>query len=219
LPGALAALFGPDVIVESAPPVLVNEQLFPDEREYIARAVDTRQAQFGTARVRARAALAQLGIAPCSLLPNEDRSPRWPEGIRGSIAHTALHCAVAVTNAAHLRAIGLDLESDAPLKPGLDKVIGTEAEQVWLERFERRDRLWLAPLLFSAKEAFYKCQFVLTRQRLGFGEVQLRIDPDAGSWSVAEVSPGISQRSRLLRIAGGFRRLPDLIVTSAILSE
>jgi 4'-phosphopantetheinyl transferase EntD len=199
--------------------VLANEQLFPDEREYIARAVDTRQAQFGTARVCARAALARLGIAPRSLLPYEDRSPRWPEGIRGSIAHTPLQCAVALTNAAHLSAIGLDLESDAPLKPGLDQVIGTEAEQAWLERFERRDRLWLAPLLFSAKEAFYKCQFALTRKRLGFSDVQLRIDPDAGTWSVADVSPGVPQRSRMLRIAGGFRRLPDLIVTSAILSE
>jgi 4'-phosphopantetheinyl transferase EntD len=216
---ALAALYGPDVVVESAPPVLASEQLYPDERAYIARAVEARQAQFGTARVCARAALARLGTAPCSLLPNEDRSPRWPDGIRGSIAHTAQHCAVAVTNAAHLSGIGLDLESDAPLKPGLEKLVCTDAERAWLEGSERDERLWLAPLLFSAKEAFYKCQFTVTRQLLGFNDVQLRIDRHAGTWLVADVSPGVAQRSRVLRITGGFRRLAGLIVTTAMLVD
>jgi 4'-phosphopantetheinyl transferase EntD len=213
----LSSLFGPEVEVESAVPTLVTEQLFDDERQLIARAVATRQAQFGTARVCARRALARLGVAPCSLAPHADRSPSWPAGIKGSIAHTAQHCAVAVSSSTRIRAIGLDLESDAPLKPGLQAVICTEAERVWLDGFDPRAMAWLGPLVFSAKEAFYKCQFPLTRTPLGFEHVRLEFDLHVGSFVIGELAPHVPQRELLLRIEGKFRRLTDLLVTSAVL--
>jgi 4'-phosphopantetheinyl transferase EntD len=217
LPAALAELFGPEVVAESAPPRLVADQLFPEERDYIARAVDTRRAQFGTARVCARRALARLGVAPCSLVPTPDRAPVWPAGIRGSIAHTREQCAVAVTNADQIMGIGLDLESDAPVKAGLESVICTSEELTWLARFDLRARAGLVPLIFSAKEAFYKCQYPLTGTKLGFTEVQLRIDADAGTWGISHLSAHVPQRNRMLQITGSFRRLPQLVVTAALL--
>jgi 4'-phosphopantetheinyl transferase EntD len=217
LPVALSALCGPDVVVESAPPQLVSDQLFPEERQYIERAVESRQAQFGTARLCARRALARLGIAPCPLVPNTDRSPSWPEGVRGSIAHTASHCAVAVTQATHVRGIGLDLEADGPLNDGLDAVICTAAERAWIAGFDSVTRAWLVPLVFSAKEAFYKCQYPLTRARLGFEDVQLSIDPGAGTFSITDLAPHVPERSELLGIVGRFCRLERLLVTAAIL--
>jgi 4'-phosphopantetheinyl transferase EntD len=217
LPNALAELFGSQVIAESAPPTLVSEQLYPEERDYIARAVATRQAQFGTARVCARRALARLGIAPCSLVPTPDRAPVWPAGIRGSIAHTREQCAVVVSAAQRIGGLGLDLESDAPVKAGLESVICTSQELAWLAQFDERTRDRLVPLVFCAKEAFYKCQYPLTGSRLGFTEVELRIDADAGTFSVADLSPQVPQRNRMLQITGRFRRLPQLIVTAALL--
>lgn len=217
LPGTLCALFGAGVMTESAAPALVGEQLFPDELAYIARAVETRQAQFGTARICARRALGRLGIAPCSLVPMADRAPQWPTGIRGSIAHTERHCAVAVSNASSIAGLGLDLESDAPVKPGLEAVICTTGERAWLTRRNADLHRWLVPLIFSAKEAFYKCQYPLTGARLGFTEVQLSIDVEAGTFSIADLALHIPQRHRLLPMAGRFRRLPGLIVTSAML--
>jgi 4'-phosphopantetheinyl transferase EntD len=219
LPDALAALFGPDVIAESAVPALVDEQLFAEERAYIARAVDTRRAQFGTARVCARRALARLGIAPCALVPSQDRAPQWPAGIRGSIAHTAQQCAVVVTRAGPIMALGLDLESDAPVKAGLASVICTSQERAWLARFDAPTQDWLVPLIFSAKEAFYKCQYPLTSTRLGFTEVELDMNLEAGTFCVADLSDHVPERTRARQIAGRFGRIGRLIVTAAVLES
>jgi 4'-phosphopantetheinyl transferase EntD len=216
---ALGALCGPHVTCESAPPALVTAQLYAEERGYIQHAAHSRQAQFGTARVCVRRALAHLGIAAGPLLPNEDRSPRWPAGIRGSIAHTAQQCAVAVSNAAHIRGLGIDLESDAPVKPGLDRAICTEAERAWVERYDPAQFPWLVALVFSAKEAFYKCQYPIAQGKLGFDDVQLRIDLDAATFSIVDLVSTAPQRQRLLNIAGRFCHLPHLIITSAVLVE
>jgi 4'-phosphopantetheinyl transferase EntD len=206
------------MLVETAVPALVAEQLFPEERAYIARAVEIRQAQFGSARVCARRALSRLGIAPCALVPKSDRSPNWPSGIKGSIAHTEQHCAVALTDAHQIAAVGLDVESDTPLKAGLEEVVCTEAELLWLQRFDRIAMGWLGTLVFSAKEAFYKCQFPITETILDFQDVELRLDLDEARFLVADLRPGIPQRSKVLRIEGRLGRAMDSLVTTATLS-
>ena len=197
--------------------MLVSEQLYPEERQYIERAVEARRAQFGTARVSARRALARLGVAPCALVPNLDRSPRWPPGITGSIAHTERHCAVVLTDAHGIAAIGLDFESDAPLRAGVEDVVCTESEQSWLESFDRRAMTWLGALVFSAKEAFYKCQYSVTQTMLDFKDVELTFDLEAGRFAVANLRAGVPQRSRVLRIEGRACRAPELVVTTATL--
>ena len=214
----MSSLYGPDIVVETAIPALVNEQLFPEERAYIARAVETRQAQFGTARVCARRALARLGVAPCALVPKSDRSPCWPRGIKGSIAHTERHCAVALTDVHQIVALGLDIESSSPLAAGLEELICTQAERRWLRRYDRNAMGWLGPLVFSAKESFYKCQFPITETILDFKDVELTFDLDAARFVVADLRPDIPQRSILLRIEGKLCRTTDLIVTTATLS-
>jgi 4'-phosphopantetheinyl transferase EntD len=214
----LSSLCGPEIVVESATPMLVNEQLFPEERQYIERAVETRRAQFGTARVSARRGLARFGIASCALVPNLDRSPRWPSGITGSIAHTERHCAVVLTDAHSFAAIGLDFESDAPLRAGVEDVVCTESEQAWLNGLDRSAMMWLGALVFSAKEAFYKCQYSVTQTMLDFKDVELTFDLEAGRFAVANLRAGLPLRSRLLRIEGRACRAPDLVVTMATLS-
>ncbi len=73
---------------ECTPAQRFFNDLFPEEQAYIAEAVEKRQVEFSTARVLARRALYELGVSPQSLCPNDDRSPRWPAGIIGSITHT-----------------------------------------------------------------------------------------------------------------------------------
>jgi 4'-phosphopantetheinyl transferase EntD len=199
--------------------MLVTAQLHAQEQRYIARAVETRQAQFGTARVCARRALARLGIEAGSLVPHEDRSPRWPEGIRGSIAHTPRQCAVAVTRAEHIRGLGIDLESDAPVKSGLDTAICTEAERAWIGQFDPARYAWLTALLFCAKEAFYKCQYPITHAKLGFTDVELRVDLNAATFCLCDLKSNLPQHQRLMTIAGRFCHLPPLIMTNAVLLE
>lgn len=193
-PAAIRALFGPGVAVATARAAPAGDGLFAEEQRYIAEAGATRQAEFGTARICARRALAELGIAPCPLVPYPDRSPRWPADIRGTIAHAGGICAAAVTAAPHLRAIGLDIEPDLPLARDLERVICTDAERRRLEEMgDARGRI--GKLIFSAKEAWYKCQYGISAALIDFREVTLTIDLDRQRFRTVDGPvPGIEGR-------------------------
>jgi 4'-phosphopantetheinyl transferase EntD len=214
---ALNVLWGPEVVGECARPVLVNDQLYPQERAYIERAAPARQAQFGTARLCVRQALRRIGVAVTPVLANQDRSPLWPYAVRGSIAHTAQCCAAVVTRAEGIQGLGVDLESDGPFKPGLEHAVCSEQELAWVREREGRHGSWLLPLVFSAKEAFYKCQYPLTHSKLDFMDVELQIDLDLRQFSVSKLSARAALDGRLRNIVGVFRHLSSMVVTSALL--
>ena len=182
---ALSELFGNEVVAVAAEPSLDSlSQLYPDELAIVERVIDTRKAEFATARVLGRRALRELGVVAKSLCPHPDRSPRWPEGIVGSITHTAGYCAVAVARTSKLRAIGLDVEQRAPLKAKIISMICCEAEADWISSNESSVQDQLTKLLFSAKEAFYKCQYPLTKTMLDFRDVELQFDDAKGEFRV-----------------------------------
>jgi 4'-phosphopantetheinyl transferase EntD len=216
---ALAALLGARFTVAVAVPRLVNDQLYADERQHIARAVEKRQAEFGTARLCARRALAQLGVAPCSLVPRADHSPHWPAGVIGSISHTEGCCAVAVTKAPDVAGCGLDLERDTPLPPELEQMICTPPERAWLDTQAPEIRGWLGKLFFSAKEAFYKCQYRTTETLIDFQDVTLWLDPELNSFAVTGLTQSGARWDRVRGIGGRFLQVPGLIVTAAILNS
>lgn len=209
-PSVVTSMLGPQFVVSVARPRLLDDELFPEERRYIARAVDKRRAEFATARVQARYALAQLGVEPCPLVPHQDRSPHWPPGIRGSISHTAGCSIVAVTRAPEVAALGVDIEEDTPLPADLVPMVCTSQERLWLDGFGAEERGWLGKLTFSAKEAFYKCQYGVTQTLLDFDEVQLRMDLPAQAFSVTSIKRDGSPWDRIRRISGKFRRGPVL---------
>ena len=217
-PSVLMSMLGPGVAVATARPIPVEDQLFPDERQHIARAVVKRKAEFGTARLCARRALAELGIAPCSLVPRGDRSPRWPPGVKGSISHTKDCCLVAVTRAPEVIGLGIDVEEDVPLRPELIANVCTPDEQRWLDGFDQEAKGRLGMLIFSAKESFYKCQYDTTRTFIEFHDVQLSVDLSAGEFSVAKIRPEGPQWNRVRRAAGKFKRAAGFIVTTTLLT-
>jgi 4'-phosphopantetheinyl transferase EntD len=77
---------------------------------------------------------------------------------------------VALARSSELASIGIDAEVDKALAPELVQMICTPSE---LRRVESRD----AVVYFAAKEAFYKCQYPLTRKFLDFQDVELELDP------------------------------------------
>jgi 4'-phosphopantetheinyl transferase EntD len=174
-------LFRSRVVACEATPQDVDAQLFPEELTYLERAVAKRRFEFGTARVCARRALAMLGVAPVALVPGPDRAPRWPEGVVGSITHTDDWCAVVVAPATTVRALGIDAETVRPLEPRLARDIVTPREAAFLEQARpHADYDELLILHFSAKEAYYKCQYPLTGEFLGFHDVELEVDLRGG---------------------------------------
>jgi 4'-phosphopantetheinyl transferase EntD len=205
----LESLFDFEVAAAQAEPKLVPDLLYPEELELIARFAPVRQAEFATARVCARRALGKLGVAPTPLLPNDDRSPRWPSGIVGSITHCRSCCAVVVARASNTRGLGIDAEENAPLERDLEARVCTTGERRWLEPFRDDERGLLGKVIFSAKEALYKCQYPLTHTYLDFHDVELRVDLGTATFSAVAPPPLVA------RARGRFVRTPGFIVTAA----
>ena len=81
-------------------------ELWPQEREAVLKAIPRRQREFAAGRAAAREALTQLGW-PAQAIPSApDRSPVWPEGLVGSIAHTHSTCVAVAGRRSEERRVG-----------------------------------------------------------------------------------------------------------------
>jgi len=201
----MIGVVAPACVVESAVPELVDPQLFPEERSYIEKAVPKRRAEFGTARVCARRALARLGMPPVPLVPHQDRSPRWPDGVVGSITHTQGYCAVAVARSSELLSVGIDAEVDKVISPELVPMVCTPQER-------RRAHDHDIVVYFAAKEAFYKCQYPLTGQFLDFQDVELDLDPAQRTFRARVLVRLANAPTALSVVEGRYVRAQGLVV-------
>lgn len=165
-------LLDPTIVTEELDPRSIEGGLVEGEQQAVAEAMARRVDQFTAGRVCARRALAKLGVdEEVPLLRGEDRAPIWPEGFVGSITHTDSWCAAAVARASEVRAVGIDLEPATPLKESVMNRVCTPSE---LQRLSKAsDPALSAKLVFSAKEAVYKCQYSVTNEFLGFHAVSL----------------------------------------------
>jgi phosphopantetheine--protein transferase-like protein len=175
---ALSSLFSPSAVVVEAPIRRVDDLLWDEELAYVRSAVPKRRAEFGTARVCAREALGRLGLAPVALVPGSDRAPVWPRGVVGSITHTQDDCAVVLHRSPPMQSVGVDVEMLNGLDEELFATVLTARERSWTISHGRERREDLAALLFSAKEAYYKCQYPLSRTFLDFHDVEIEVDLD-----------------------------------------
>jgi 4'-phosphopantetheinyl transferase EntD len=149
------------------------EPLFEAEQNALARAVQKRRNEFAMGRTAARRAMAALGLPSVALPPNADRSVAWPEAVWGSISHADGLCIAVVGRRSSVRGIGIDVEVKDRVEPKLWRMIATEREQARLaEAPDERVQLERATLLFSAKEAFYKAQYCVTRSWVGFHDAE-----------------------------------------------
>ena len=149
--------------------------MLAQEAHCVAQAQPKRREEFAGGRDCARRALRGLGIEEAPLLVNADRTPRWPDGIVGSITHTDGYCAAAVGRRSQFRGIGIDAENLGAVEPQLWQDICAAEELAWLMTRPEEQRPTLATLMFSAKEAFYKCQYAVTGRRPAFNEVTIAI--------------------------------------------
>ncbi len=149
--------------------------LLPAEAQASKKAVLKRVQEFSAGRQCARRLLAEFGIHDFPVKVAEDRQPLWPQGIVGSITHTAGLCAAVVAQRTLLRAVGLDSEVAGSVKSELWPSICTASEIDWLHTLPQAQQAMAATLIFSAKEAFYKCQYPLVRERLGFHDARVEV--------------------------------------------
>jgi 4'-phosphopantetheinyl transferase EntD len=153
--------------------------LFAEEVRAVASAVESRQKQYTAGRVLARRAWAELGVASMPLLSDEQRVPRWPEGVVGCITHTLGWCAAAVGRAEHVAALGVDVEAATVLDVDLWERICRPEERVWLQAHAQPAAGLLAKALFSAKESIYKALYPHVRVFLDFQAMHIALSPGA----------------------------------------
>ena len=189
LPDRLAeSLFPPGVIVAGGPVADWQGPLDAIEGAAIAAAGPRRRAEFVAGRQAARAALAQLGWPPVALLRADDGPPIWPEGVTGSISHGGGSCLAAVCQTRVASALGLDIEALHPLGADLIAEVCSPTE---LGLLVTEPEIGLAALrVFSAKEAAYKAQYMLTRTILGFDAISVTLQPDDGFVAVLQCDVG-----------------------------
>jgi 4'-phosphopantetheinyl transferase EntD len=200
-----------------------DAELFPEEAPMVARAIDRRRREVAAGRACARRALELLGSKAVALPADPHRVPRWPAGVVGSITHTHAFCAAAVAWQRDLRSLGLDAErAIRPPRDDVMRLIATSTEAAWLATLPEPERGVASALVFSAKEALYKCQFPLTREMLEFHDVELAVDQTAGfPGPTGEVRAHFRAGTAahdLPPLAARYALAGDLVVTAAFLA-
>jgi 4'-phosphopantetheinyl transferase EntD len=149
-------------------------QLFPEERSILSEhAASSVQKLFAAGRLAAKKGMVKLGVTPTAIGRNEDRSPRWPPNICGSISHTQ-GLAVAVTaNKKDIWSLGVDVErEDRKVNARLISKVGTAMENEWFAKLETAQQNLALLRLLSAKEATFKAFYPLERVFLHFSDAE-----------------------------------------------
>lgn len=103
-----------------------------------------------------------LGKEPSSILSDQSGCPIWPEAIVGSISHKQNICCVLVGLKEHIKSVGIDLEIKESLSKPMWSSFATDVEITQSNITNFSDEIF-ANMIFSAKEAFYKCIYPLAQ--------------------------------------------------------
>ena len=192
------------VALAGCDPAAPAPPLWPGEA--LAKAVPRRVAEFSAGRAAARAAMAALNAAPAAIPQGPDRAPIWPPGLHGSITHSATACLAAITHAPRL--IGIDLEPATPLAPELWHSVLLPVERAAVAQTDSPGLH--AKLIFSAKEAAYKAQYLRSHTLLDFDAMEITLGPghfaDHFTARFTKPVPGFATNATLMgrhcRVAG-----------------
>ena len=165
------------------------ELLLAGERQLVARAAPKRAREFAAGRCCARRAVAQFGIVDVPIGIRDDRRPQWPGLLTGSITHTDGYSAAVVGERQRFRAIGIDAERIGRVSCDIWSQVLLPGETDWLESLPAPVQAKVATLMFSAKEAFYKCQYAVTGQWLEFTDVTVDLFDWNQHWGSFAVRP------------------------------
>jgi 4'-phosphopantetheinyl transferase EntD len=152
LPASVSVCAGP--FLKDPPP------LSPAERRSAGEVGLDRLHELENGRHVARRALALLGVPAAEIPVGDDRSPRWPDGIVGSITHATAeggsYAAAAVARASDVVALGIDAEGGGGLDPRLWGRALTRGESERLLGLPPPSRPAEALALWCVKEAVLK---------------------------------------------------------------
>jgi len=192
-------------------------------RDEIARAEEIRAPQRKTEFLRSRWLFHQISGETSPLLRGSAGEPQWPMGLIGSISHKEGHVIAAISSTSHYRSIGVDMEGSKRVRPHLKGKICTDRDEDVLVRLAADDRYGVQgglAVIFSIKEALFKCLYPLGREMFWFEDAVLEtIDLAAGRATCRlnrEVAPGFGTKATLEAHFSIFAHAADNYVVSAL---
>lgn len=211
-------LFPGGVTVVTATEAMEQAPLHPEEAERTGRMAARRLRDFTLGRACVRQGLAQLGIRDFAFLNDEERAPIWPPDIVGSLTHCRELCAAAMAPRGDILSLGIDAESQRELDPGVVERITSPSER---EHFTRLPPCphpggW-ALLVFSAKEAFYKCYYPVARTYLGFRDAEVNFDAGAQRFTARLLRGDAPSAAGCRTFEGRFTVGPSWVATAVTL--
>jgi 4'-phosphopantetheinyl transferase EntD len=213
----LARLFPAGVVCAELTESADASLLRPQELQFIAHCAAKRIRDFTAGRACAHRALQELGIVDFALLAGKQREPLWPASICGSITHTHGYAAAAVARQGDVRAVGIDCEVVESVGEDLWRQICTRTERERLAGLPVAERISLGALIFAAKEAFYKCQYPITRAWVGFEDVVIETldwPVTAGTFRILPVNPLPFDTAAVARLVCRFQLRGALVLAA-----
>jgi len=175
----LTGLFPANVATVFSDALPANAELLGPELTHAQKMAQKRYNEFIHGRWCARQAMQLAGVAPVAIDKGPNREPVWPEKVAGSISHTKQFAGAVIASTDDYTGIGLDMESAAPLEEKLFKAICLPEETALFGETPGQQ----AKLLFSAKEAIYKCLWPSVQRYIDFLEMQVHIDHEDHTFS------------------------------------
>ena len=203
---AIRASMPPGAVFAGGEIRYAQQPLFPEEDAAVRNAVPKRRAEFRAGRTFARAALGELGVAPVPIVAGADRAPVWPPGVAASITHDATYCGVMAARVSDYAAVGIDIESSAPLDADLVHSICSATELGHGAALGDTLSVDFPKLIFCAKESAYKAYFSLTRTFLDFSDMEIRLSPRDGAFTGTVLAGARRCRDSAGTSAGVFSR-------------
>ena len=145
--------------------------VFPNK---LGRAVNKRRAEYLAGRYCAAKALQNLsGAWYDNISVGEKREPVWPEGFLGSITHCHQFASAGVAKSGSVKGIGIDSEQIVSEKTenNIKDHLAT-SEELAIDSGGHGAEILLT-LIFSGKEALYKCLFPVGRQMFYFKDAKI----------------------------------------------
>lgn len=190
---SLASLFRWDIVAREYRGIPNPNALKDEELVLVRNASLKRRGEFIAGRLSAKGAIRDLGIKPSPVLWDVARAPLWPDGVVGSITHCEGFCGAVVAPRSRYAGIGIDAEYRGRVERQLWSQIMTAAELRQLERLSDPEARETGTIIFSAKEAFYKCQYQVTGQWLDFRDVEISIVNDGFLVRLTKQVPALIQ--------------------------
>src|SRR5262249_19761896 len=134
-----------------------------------------------------------------------------------SITHTGGFSAAAVAQRSQFSGIGIDAEHVGSVTREIWDQVLLPDERRWIETLNPAEQEQIATLIFSAKEAFYKCHFEMTWQWLEFSDVTLDLagwNLGAGSFAVRPLGRVKLFERYLSPVMGRFAFRKELVLTA-----